>query len=169
MRKIIGQTSIKSPQLGSNYPVTLMIIRENIRLQQPSAVGYYLLMHFAEDIQLFCFVSPIRRVIAVLPVRHHPPSNKRRLLLLYGFFCKCLCWTKTIRRFTISYWNLFIKSFCLLGYTSLLIGKLVLYCQLKAKAFEALFTARHLVARFSMRWITRQRNCNKFLWDFSTP
>lgn len=52
----------------------------------------HLAVHLLEHFQLGSLIGPIKRVVALVPVCHHPPSLESSLLTSYGLLCKCPCW-----------------------------------------------------------------------------
>lgn len=49
-------------------------------------------MHLLEDFQLSGLIGPIIRVVALVPVCHHPPALESSLLTSYDLLCKRPCW-----------------------------------------------------------------------------
>lgn len=52
----------------------------------------HLAVHLLEHVKLSGFIRPVMRIVAVVPVRHHPPALERSLLARYRLFCKRPCW-----------------------------------------------------------------------------
>lgn len=52
----------------------------------------HLVVHLLENFQLSCLIGPVIRVVALVPVSHHPPALESSLLTSYGLLSKRPRW-----------------------------------------------------------------------------
>lgn len=48
----------------------------------------HLAVHLLEDLELSSLIGPVKGVVALVPVSHHPPALESSLLTADGSFCK---------------------------------------------------------------------------------